>query len=67
MNRDTKTYKKVPIDERANRRKVSAYKKILAMSEGEEGSIVQLLSNYVIVQLAENKPINLGGIMNDKQ
>jgi ribosomal protein S7 len=68
MNKETKHYKKVAIEDRANRRKVVAWKNILTMSESEEDSIVKLLSNYLICQMAENKSINLGGLeVNDKQ
>ena len=52
--------RKTSVKEKAMRDKIKAYKKILQSHKGEEKvSVSELVASYIIIQLAEEKPINL--------
>lgn len=54
--------RKSKIKDKALREKVKAYKRLLGSAEGNKLSVSEVLANYLLIQIAEDKPINLGGI-----
>ena len=62
-----KTYRKIPLEERANRTKGLARKRLVTMAESSEDSVLKLLSNYINCQMAEGKPIGIGGLVKDEK
>ena len=50
------------IKDKALREKVKAYKRLLGSAEGNKLSVSEVISNYLLIQIAEDKPVNLGGI-----
>jgi hypothetical protein len=58
--------RKTKIKEKAMRDKIKAYKNILSSHNGEKKvSISELISSYLIIQLAEEKPVNIGELVNE--
>ena len=58
--------RKTSVKEKAMREKIKAYKNILLSHNGEKKvSISELISSYLIIQLAEDKPVHIGGMVNE--